>query len=212
VRPRTPADGPAGAPAAAAAAAPATDRVGAWAPAPGERPGQRVGLFVDTQNLYYAARDAAGRNLDYERLLRVAVRGRELHSATAYVVERAGESNAHGFITRLSALGYRVRRRAVRVHRADDQGRTVLEGDWDMGIAADIVRAWDHLDVVALASGDGDFVPILQVAQERGKRVEVLAFREASAQTLIDLVDRFVHLGDVDGIYLPAGRAGEARA
>ena len=208
MRPGTPADGPAGAPADAAA----TDRVGAWAPAPGERPGQRVGLFVDTQNLYYAARDAAGRNLDYERLLRVAVRGRELHSATAYVVERAGESNAHGFITRLSALGYRVRRRAVRVHRADDQGRTVLEGDWDMGIAADIVRAWDHLDVVALASGDGDFVPILQVAQERGKRVEVLAFREASAQTLIDLVDRFVHLGDVDGIYLPAGRAGEARA
>ena len=208
MRAGTPADGPAGAPADAAA----TDRVGAWAPAPGERPGQRVGLFVDTQNLYYAARDAAGRNLDYERLLRVAVRGRELHSATAYVVERAGESNAHGFITRLSALGYRVRRRAVRVHRADDQGRTVLEGDWDMGIAADIVRAWDHLDVVALASGDGDFVPILQVAQERGKRVEVLAFREASAQTLIDLVDRFVHLGDVDGIYLPAGRAGEARA
>lgn len=178
----------------------------------GERAGQRVGLFVDTQNLYYAARDAAGRNLDYERLLRVAVRGRDLHAATAYVVERAGESSAHGFITRLSALGYRVRRRDVRVHRADDQGRTVLEGDWDMGIAADVVRAWDHLDVIVLASGDGDFVPILQLAQERGKRVEVLAFREAAAQSLIDLVDRFIHLGDVDGIYLPAGRVGEARA
>ncbi len=178
----------------------------------GERAGQQVGLFVDTQNLYYAARDAAGRNLDYEQLLQVAVRGRDLHAATAYVVERAGESTAHGFITRLSTLGYRVRRRAVRVHRADDQGRTVLEGDWDMGIAADIVRAWDHLDVIVLASGDGDFVPILQLAQERGKRVEVLAFREASAQTLIDLVDRFVHLGDVDGIYLPAGRPVDARA
>ena len=178
----------------------------------GERAGQRVGLFVDTQNLYYAARDAAGRNLDYEQLLRVAVRGRELHAATAYVVERAGESTAHGFITRLSSLGYRVRRRAVRVHRADDQGRTVLEGDWDMGIAADIVRAWEHLDVIVLASGDGDFVPILQLAQERGKRIEVLAFREAAAQTLIDLVDRFVHLGDVDGIYLPAGRPLDARA
>jgi uncharacterized LabA/DUF88 family protein len=126
------------------------------------------------------------------------------------VVEREGESTAHGFITRLSALGYRVRRRAVRVHRADDQGRTVLEGDWDMGIAADIVRAWDHLDVVVLASGDGDFVPILELAQERGKRVEVLAFREASAQTLIDLADRFVHLGDVEGIYLPEPRGGRS--
>lgn len=181
-------------------------RIAAEDPAAGEYDDQRVALFVDTQNLFYAARDAVGRFLDYERLLRVAVRGRRLQAATAFVVEREGESTAHGFITRLSAIGYRVRRRPVRVHRADDQGRAVLEGDWDMGIAADLVRALDHADVLVLASGDGDFVPILQLAQERGKRVEVLAFREAAAQSLIDLVDRFVHLGDVEGIYLPANR------
>jgi uncharacterized LabA/DUF88 family protein len=178
----------------------------ALAPGPGERPDQRVALFVDTQNLFYAARDAAGRFLDYDHLLRVATRGRHLQAATAYVVEREGESNAHGFITRLSAIGYRVRRRFVRVHRADDQGRTVLEGDWDMGIAADIVRAWDHADVIVLASGDGDFVPLLELAQQRGRRVEVVAFREASAQTLVDLADRFIHLGEVEGAYLPSSR------
>jgi len=176
------------------------------APLPGEWPEQRVALFVDTQNLYYAARDAGGRNLDYERLLDVAARGRRVTAATAYVVEREGESAAYGFVTRLSALGYRVRRRAVRIHRGDGEGRLVLEGDWDMGIAADIVRACDHADVLVLASGDGDFVPILALAQERGKRVEVLAFREAAAQSLVDLVDRFVHLGEVPGIYLGAGR------
>jgi len=180
--------------------------VPAHEPVPGERADQRVALFVDTQNLFYAARDAAGRYLDYEHLLRIAARGRHLQSATAYVVEREGDASAHGFITRLSAIGYRVRRRTLRVHRADDQGRTVLEGDWDMGIAADLVRALDQVDVCVLASGDGDFVPILQLAQERGKRVEVLAFREASAQSLIDLVDRFVHLGDVEGAYLPPNR------
>lgn len=179
----------------------------AVAPLAGEWPTQRVALFVDTQNLYYAARDAAGRFVNYEQLLRVAARGRAVVAATAYVVERDGESAAHGFVTRLSALGYRVRRRFVRVHRADDQGRTVLEGDWDMGIAADIVRALDHADVIVLASGDGDFVPILQLAQERGKRVEVLAFREAAAQALIDQTDRFVHLPDVADIYLPATRS-----
>jgi uncharacterized LabA/DUF88 family protein len=173
---------------------------------PGEWPEQRVALFVDTQNLYYAARDAAGRNVDYDRLLRLALRGRHLHAATAYVVEREGESTAYGFVTRLSALGYRVRRRLVRVHRGDGEGRLVLEGDWDMGIVADIVRVWDHVDVIVLASGDGDFVPMLELAQQRGRRVEVLAFREASAQTLVDLADRFVHLGDVDGVYLPTTR------
>jgi uncharacterized LabA/DUF88 family protein len=183
-----------------------TDRRSPMDPLPGEDAGQRVALFVDTQNLYYAARDAAGRNVDYARLLEAAARGRRLHAATAYVVEREGDSAAFGFVTRLSALGYRVRRRTVRVHRGDGDGRLVLEGDWDMGIAADLVRACDHADVLVLASGDGDFVPILELAQQRGLRVEVLAFREAAAQSLIDLADRFVHLGDVEGVYVPQAR------
>ncbi|MEX2502791.1 MAG: NYN domain-containing protein, partial [Trueperaceae bacterium] len=129
-------------------------------------------------------------------------RGRTLAHATAYVVERDGERTAYGFVTKLSALGYRVRRRLVRVHRADDQGRTVLEGDWDMGIAADLVRALDQVEVLCLASGDGDFVPMVQLAQERGVRVEVLAFRSTTSQDLIDAVDRFDDLAEVEGTFV----------
>lgn len=164
--------------------------------------GARVALFVDTQNLYYAARDGYDATVDYRRLLDLALAGRTLASATAYVVEREGDSAAFGFVTKLSALGYRVRRRSVRVHRADDQGRVVMEGDWDMGIAADMVRSLPYVDVLVLGSGDGDFVPVLELAQERGRRVEVLAFREAAAQTLIDLSDRFTHLADESGIFV----------
>lgn len=169
---------------------------------PGVWPEQRAGLFVDTQNLYYAARDYHDKHVDYEALLSTALRGRRLAQATAYVVEREGDSGAYGFITKLSALGYRVRRRKVRIHRTDNGGRPLLEGDWDMGIAADIVRAWDHLDVVVLASGDGDFVPMLELAQSKGCRVEVLAFREAASQTLIDMSDSFLNLAEVTGIFV----------
>ena len=165
----------------------------------------RVALFVDTQNLYYAARDGYDATVDYGRLLELALRGRQLASATAYVVEREGDSSAFGFVTKLSALGYRVRRLSVRIHRADDGGRPVMEGDWDMGIAADMVRALPYVDVLVLGSGDGDFVPILELAQQRGKRVEVLAFREAAAQTLIDLADRFTHLAAEDEIFVDRG-------
>ncbi len=168
----------------------------------GERADQRVALFVDTQNLYYAARDR-GTAVDYQALLGAAARGRALAHATAYVVERDGDATAFGFVGKLTALGYRVRRRKVRVHRVSDDGVPVLEGDWDMGIAADIVRSLEHCDVVVLASGDGDFVPILELAQERGKRVEVLAFREAAAQDLQDMADRFMPLDEIDGIFLP---------
>ena len=140
-----------------------------------ERATQRVGLFVDTQNLYYAARDGHGAAVDYARLMEFAARGRQLRHATAYVVEREGERTAYGFVTKLSALGYRVRRRLLRVHRADDDGRLVL---------------------------DGDFVPMLRLAQERGVRVEVLAFRATTSQELIDLVDRFDDLAEVEGAFV----------
>ncbi len=168
----------------------------------GEWAGQRVGLFVDTQNLYYAARDNYDSHVDYRRLAAVAERGRRLQQATAYLVEREGDSTAYGFVTKLSAIGFRVRRRTVRVHRVDQQGRVVVEGDWDMGIAADLVRSWDHLEVLALASGDGDFVPLLELAQQRGCRVEVLAFNEATSQALIDLADRFINLSDLADIFV----------
>lgn len=168
----------------------------------GEWPEQRVGLFVDTQNLYYVARDNFDRHVDYQSLLQLAVRGRRLAQATSYVVEREGDSSAYGFFTKLSMLGYRVRRRKLRVHRLDQEERTVMEGDWDMGIAADIVRSWAHLDAVALASGDADFVPILDLAQERGLRVEVLAFKESVGQDLVDLADTFVDLSGEAGIFV----------
>ena len=162
---------------------------------PGEWPEQRIGLFVDTQNLYYAARQAFESRVDYEKLLTVALRGRRLANATAYVVEREGESVAYGFVTKLSSLGYRVRRKKS-IERRSNSGEIIIDGDWDMGIAADIVRSWDSLEVVVLASGDGDFVPILELAQARGCRVEVLAFRATTSQSLLDGADRFDDLSE----------------
>lgn len=172
---------------------------------PGERAEHRVALLADTQNLYYAARDEHGAHVDYERLLAVALRGRTLAQASAYVVEREGDRAAFPFITKLSALGYRVHRRTVRVHRSDDEGRLVLEGDWDLQIAADMVRTLGHVDVIVLASGDGDFVPMVKLAQERGVRVEVAAFRTATSQALADAADRVVDLSAIPGMFVQNG-------
>ncbi len=164
---------------------------------------QRVALFVDTQNLFFAARDLRRAAVDYERLLEVAARGRRMAQATAYVVERDGDSSNHGFALKLTSLGYRVKRLKVRVRVGEDD-RQVLEGDWDLGIAVDVVRALGRCDVVALATGDADFVPLAQLAQERGARVEVLAFRDFAGHELQDACDRFVDLGQVERIFLPA--------
>lgn len=172
--------------------------------APGWSPAQRVGLFVDTQNLYHSARDYYGQNVNFESLMRYAVGGRQLVRATAYVVERENDTSAWPFIYKLSTIGFRVRRMNLTLKETTDEGKPIYEGNWDMGIAADMVRLMNSLDVVVLGSGDGDFVDIIEVLMERGIRVEVIAFKETTSQKLIDAVDRFVHLPDIENAFVPA--------
>lgn len=178
---------------------------------PGHSPMQRVGLFVDTQNLYHSARDYYEKNVNFESLLKYAVSGRQLVRATAYVVEREGDTSAWPFIYKLSTIGYRVRRMNLTLKETTDEGKPIYEGNWDMGIAADMVRLMHTLDVVVLGSGDGDFVDIIEVLMERGIRVEVIAFKETTSQKLIDAVDRFVHLPEIPDPFMP-GRERERAA
>ncbi|MDX2004253.1 MAG: NYN domain-containing protein [Meiothermus sp.] len=179
---------------------------------PGVVPGQRVGLFVDTQNLYHSARDYYGQNVNFESLMRFAVGGRQLVRATAYVVEREGDTSAWPFIYKLSTIGFRVRRMNLTLKETTDEGKPIYEGNWDMGIAADMVRLMHTLDVVVLGSGDGDFVDIIEVLMERGIRVEVVAFKETTAQKLIDAVDRFVHLPEIENAFVPTRERDRERA
>ncbi|WP_407538984.1 NYN domain-containing protein [Deinococcus radiomollis] len=175
----------------------------------------RIGLFIDTQNLYHSARDLMERTVNFETILNVARADRELVHAIAYTVEKENEGTARPFIYKLSALGYKVKRMNLTLHHVAEGGRPIYEGNWDMGMVADMVRLLDHLDIMVLGSGDGDFTDIVELLQERGKRVEVIAFREHTAQKLVDAADRFTHLPDIDGALMPArtrpGRADETR-
>jgi uncharacterized LabA/DUF88 family protein len=175
----------------------------------GWNPHQRVALFVDTQNLYHSARDLYERNVNFESLLRFAVAGRQLVRATAYVVEKENDTSAWPFIYKLSTIGYRVRRMNLTLKETTDQGKPIYEGNWDMGIAADMVRLMEAIDVVVLGSGDGDFADILEVLMDRGIRAEVIAFRETTAQRLIDTVDRFVHLPEIPDPFMPTKERSE---
>ena len=177
-------------------------REGVW-------PDQRVCVFVDTQNVFHSALALHGRTVNFEVLLREVVAGRRLVRATAYVVERDGDSGSRPFQGKLSALGYRVRRMTLRELTTDDQGRAIYSGNWDSGIIADMIRLSDQTDVLALVSGDGDFTEPLEALMERGLRAEVWAFREHTARALIDAVDTFTHLGEVEGVYMPLRRGAE---
>ena len=139
----------------------------------------RVGVFVDVQNVYYAARRLKGK-LDFDALIETAVGRRRLIQATAYVVE-SKEIDQSGFIALLQQRGFEVRRKNLRV-RADGS----MKGDWDMELALDILDEAPHLDVVVLVSGDGDFTSLVGKVKRMGPRVEVIGFPRQTATSCED--------------------------
>jgi uncharacterized LabA/DUF88 family protein len=165
---------------------------------------ERVGVFIDVQNMYYGARRLKGK-LDFDALLQAAVRDRRLIQANAYVVESA-EIDQSGFIAILRKLAIDVRRKTLQV-RADGS----MKGDWDMDLALDILDAAPDLDVVVLVSGDGDFTSLVQRVKRIGPRVEVIGFPRNTAKSLLEAADEFQPLNRKFMIYTDSAKARTAR-
>lgn len=147
----------------------------------------RVGFLADVQNLYQSSREVLGTNVAYDKLLRAAVRNRTLYRAYAYVID--GDTDQTSFVRVLDQLDFTVRRKRL-IRRSDGSAK----GNWDVGIAIDMVRLIQPVDVICLASGDGDFVPAVEYAQHHAVQVEVYGFRQCTSQDLIAKADRFYPL------------------
>ena len=145
----------------------------------------RVGVFVDVQNMFYAARENYNGKLDYAKLLDVVVRDRVLVTANAYVVYNP-EIDQSSFISFLEYQGYKVKSKNLTV-RSDGSAK----GNWDVGMTIDIISMIDDLDVVALVSGDGDFCPLVEMLQKNGIAVEVYGFERNTSMELKGLADEF---------------------
>ncbi|MBC8229822.1 NYN domain-containing protein [bacterium] len=150
---------------------------------------QRVGVFVDVQNMFYAAKDRYNARLDYIKLLDMIVGDRAVVAAVAYVVQMP-EVDQTAFISFLEHNGYNVKSKELRM-RLDGSAK----GDWDMGIAIDIISMLNGLDVIILASGDGDFCALVEMVREKGCRVEVVAFPHNTSIDLQQKADEFFPIG-----------------
>ncbi len=157
---------------------------------------QRVAVFVDIQNLYYSARDAFNRKVNFESVLHEVLNDRILIRAIAYLVKLHGVDQK-GFINTLKHIGYQVRVKEPKVFkRLDENGNlwTTVKADWDMGIAMDAISLSEKIDVAILASGDGDFVDLVRYLHTKGVKVEIAAFKQTAAKELIEIADEFIDL------------------
>ncbi|MBS3097588.1 NYN domain-containing protein [Candidatus Woesearchaeota archaeon] len=163
--------------------------------------GQRVGVFVDVQNLYYSARSLYNTKVNFNAVLKIAVGGRDLIRAIAYVI-KAEAMKETTFFDALKAIGFEVKAKDLQVFYGGNK-----KGDWDIGIAMDTIELAPKLDTIILVSGDGDYVPLVQhLRRAFGCRVEVVAFGKSGSLKLKEEADSFLDL-DIDARkYLMAGK------
>jgi len=151
---------------------------------------ENIAIFVDSQNLYYSARMGYAAKVNYEKLLKLITGNRNLIKAYAYIVQPP-EGDVKPFANSLERIGYIVKIKDVRT-RADGSAKA----NWDMGIALDILGMLDRVDTIVLASGDGDFAPLVEFIKGKNKRVEIFSFPENTAYDLKEKADRFEPLGE----------------
>jgi len=158
---------------------------------------QRVGVFVDVQNMFYSAKYMYNAKVNFKAVIDAAVKGRTLVRAIAYVV-RSEETDREKFFDALTTIGYEVKGKELQIFAGGAK-----KGDWDVGIAMDAIELAPRLDTVVLVSGDGDFKPLLQhLRRAQGCRVEVVAFGRSASKLIKDEADEFTDLDKDQKKYL----------
>ena len=157
---------------------------------------QRVGVFIDVQNLYYSAKHLYKAKVNFGTILKTTLANRQLVRAFAYVI-KAESKEENLFFTALSKMGFELRMKELQIFFGGAK-----KGDWDVGIAMDIMRMASKLDVIVLVSGDGDFKDLLEHVKSLGCRAEVAAFGKSASSRLKETADEFLDLDKKSATYL----------
>lgn len=155
------------------------------------KPKQTASVFVDVQNIYYTAREAYGRNFNYNAFWAEISKDREIVQANAYAIDR-GDEKQKQFQNILRAIGFNVKLKPF-IQRVDGSAK----GDWDVGIALDAIEYAKNSDVVILVTGDGDFDLLAdKIRNYYSTPVEVYGVEQLTARSLIQAASVFHPIKD----------------
>ncbi|OGI60388.1 hypothetical protein A2641_01595 [Candidatus Nomurabacteria bacterium RIFCSPHIGHO2_01_FULL_37_25] len=161
---------------------------------------QRVGVFIDTQNLYHSARNLYKMRVNFGAVLKDAVFGRKLVRAVAYVITTEAHDEKN-FFEALTKLGIETKTKDLQIFAGGAK-----KADWDVGLAVDVIKMAPRLDSAVIISGDGDFIPLVEYLQSIGVQVEVVSFGKSTSGKLREVVDDFLDLSENPRKYLIGAR------
>ncbi len=152
---------------------------------------KKVAIFVDVQNIYYTTKQIHKCHFDYNAFWAKATSNREVVEAIAYAIDR-GDEKQKQFQNILKGIGFELKLKPY-IQRSDGSAK----GDWDVGIALDVMEHAQNTDVVALASGDGDFDLLMtKIRKDFGVSAEVYGVAQLTAGSLINSASKFMPIED----------------
>jgi uncharacterized LabA/DUF88 family protein len=144
----------------------------------------KVGVYVDVSNIA----QNGGYGMQYDVLREFACRNNgtaiRLNAYVAYDEEMAKnnydyKTKSANFHSVLRDFGYKVIVKTVRWF-TDEHGNRYGKSNADLDMAVDALMQSERLEYVLIVSGDGDFVQVVRALQNKGCRVEVLAFNNVA--------------------------------
>jgi len=155
---------------------------------------KRLLFVVDAENLFYSAVATYGRGarVNYLKLLQ-ASRGNQVYDSVRACCYLAYKDEVpQRFTSLLKSFGYELY-----LKRTTLQGKKgVLRANWDVGIVVDVMEHEDRFEHFALATGDGDFLPLIHHLKKNGKFVRLLAFPNSCGLSLQNECDEVVTLDE----------------
>ncbi len=158
---------------------------------------QRVGIFIDAQNLYHSAKHLYGSKVNFGAIVKDVLGDRALVRALAYAITTEG-GDEKAFLDALTKAGIETRTKDLQVFSGGAK-----KADWDVGLAVDAIKMAPKLDSIILMSGDGDFIPLVEYLQtNEGCQVEAVSFGKSTSSKLREAVDDFFDLDQNPSAYL----------
>lgn len=157
--------------------------------------GLKIGVYIDVANLAMNG----GFGMRYDILRKFACRGGaepvRLNAYVSYDPLRADTDHDYRvkqsrFHSALRDFGYKVIQKDTKWY-VDDTGNRFGKANVDLDLAVDALLQSENLDRVMLVTGDGDFVQVVRALQNRGCRVEIVAFDNVSGELRRE-ADQFV--------------------
>ncbi len=166
---------------------------------------QRVAIFIDTQNLYHSAKNLYKSKVNFGAVVSAALGNRRLVRALSYVVNtESGEESA--FFEALEKVGIEIKTKDLQIFYGGAK-----KADWDVGMAVDAIKMAHKVDAIILATGDGDFIPLVEYVKSQGCQVEVITFGRSASGKLREVVDDFIDLDENPSEFLIGYKGGKPK-